>query len=230
MSLLPPLDCRASLWRKYGHAGRKVKPPLEGLEANLLFQGLIFKVASGEDKLRACELQHAVYSVDLGHVPNDAFEEGALYLIACAETTNEVVATFRLVGPDQRPFDLERVVDLDALIGANRMPALVGRLCVRPDYRRIRRGTFLQIGMLKLAYSFALKNGITDLVMYTYPRLRNFYRTALFRPLDCNFVHPDWGMVEVMHLDLLNLRDRYAESSDPVASLLLASDLPNFIV
>src|SRR6185295_13253889 len=117
--------------------------------------------------------------------------EGALYLIACVATSDEVVATFRLVGPHQRPFDLEQFVDLDGLIGPDRTPALVGRLCIRDDYRIVRKDTFLQIGMLKLAYLFALKRGITDLVMYTYPKLCNFYRRALFNQLGRSFRHPE---------------------------------------
>jgi len=84
--------------------------------------------------------------------------------------------------------------------------------------------------MLKLAYDFARKRGITDFVMYTYPRLQSIYRSAFFRRVDMTFKHPSWGEVCVMHLDLLAIEEKYSQSSGPTARLLFATDLPNFLV
>jgi hypothetical protein len=194
-----------------------------------VFDGLAFRVAAGEERTRALELQHQVYAEDLGHVPEDSFDARAHFLVACADNGG-VVAVFRLVGPEQRPFDLEAFVNVKEILAPGRIPALVGRLCIRRDHRNISKHMFLQIGLFKLAYAFAEKRGITDLLLYTYPKLIAFYRGALFNLVNRTFEHPDWGTVHLMHLDLLGLEARCAQSRNRLARLLFATDVPNLVV
>lgn len=136
-----------------------------------------------------------------------------------------------MLGPDQRPFDLEQFVDLSSIISRDRLPALVGRMCVRHSHRTVSRKAFLPLGMLKLAHDLARKRGFTDFVMFTFPHLLSFYRTAFFRPVGITFEHPAYRCrSHVMHLDLLEFRERCASSVEPFAQLLLSTDLPNIIV
>ncbi len=194
-----------------------------------MFDGLMFKVAVGEDRLQALELQREVYMKDLGHIPQDEYDAEAHFLTACSED-GAVIGAFRLVGPEQRPFDIERFVSLADLLPPGRTPAVVGRLCVRHDHRQVSRHTFIQIGLLKLAYAFAMKWDITDFLLYTYPRLIAFYRGALFETLAKTFEHPDWGVVHLMRLDLVGLEARCAQSRGGLARLLFATELPNLVL
>jgi len=87
----------------------------------------------------------------------------------------------------------------------------------------------LPIGMLKLAFAFASRTGITDLLMRTPVRaLCTFYGRAFFRRLEhLDFEHPVCGYVYVMHLDFLDLEKRQAELRDPLAMFLFRTPLPN---
>ena len=185
-----------------------------------MFDGLTFKVADPIERAQAFELQREVYGGDVGHVPHDDFDERAHYLIA-HDRKPEVVAAFRVVGPDQRPFDLERFVDLSPLIASDRSVALVGRLCIHRSHRDVKRKAILPVAMMKLAFAFAQKQGFTDLVMYTFPHLLNFYRRAFFRAVDLTFEHPGYRCrMYVMHLDMIDLEMRLSQSSEPMARFL----------
>jgi len=194
-----------------------------------LFEGLTFKVAKGVDRLRAVGLLRDVYLEAYGHVPNDGLDERAHFLVVSL-ADGQLAATARVLGPEQRPFDIESSAPLSRFIPGDRCIAEIGRLCIRKDHRSVRKNTFIQFGMLKLAYAFACKQGITDFVMYTYPELIDFYRGALFELVDVTFMHPDWGEVHVMRLDLLSLKERHSGSATPLGRILFSSDMPNFIV
>jgi predicted GNAT family N-acyltransferase len=185
-----------------------------------LFDGLTFKLADPVERAQAFDLQREVYGGDVGHVPHDEYDQRADYLIA-HDVNGEVVAAFRVVGPEQRPFDLEKFVDLSAVIAQDRSVALVGRLCIRHSHRDVSRKAFLPAGIMKLAFTFARKRGITDFVMYTFPHLVNFYRSAFFRTLNLTFEHPGYRCtMHVMHLDLIDLEQRLSQSREPIARLL----------
>jgi len=194
-----------------------------------LFEGLTFKVAEAEERAAALDLCRQVYQEDLGHVPIDGRDDIANHLIA-VDTRGDVVAGFRVVGPESRPFDFEQSVDLDAILGPARRPALIGRLTIRREYRSVRKAAFLQIGMLKLAHAFAERQGITDFFLYTYPNLINFYRGSFFDLLDVTFEHPDWGSVHLMRMNVTELPRRCANSRSSLAKLLLDGEMPNFVV
>ena len=114
-----------------------------------------------------------------------------------------MVAASRLVGPECRPFEFERYADLASLIGPQTHVGLVGRFCVAHEFRRVPESLWLHLGMLKLMYLVAKKEGITCLVMYTFGHLLTFYRGAYFEPLDVTFFHS--GYDQHMHLMRLNI-------------------------
>ncbi len=174
-------------------------------------------------------LREVVYGRDLGHVPADGLDDRSYHLIARTHG-GEVIAAFRIVGPEHRPFDFEQFVPLDTIIAPGGVPALIGRLCVRPDYRPVGKGIYLQFGLLKLAWDFCAKNSITDLFLYTYDNLIEFYRGAFFELLEFSFNHPDWGGVRLMHLDLTSLRERCVNSRSRFARFLLAENDAQFLL
>jgi predicted GNAT family N-acyltransferase len=196
-----------------------------------LLEGLIFKVAKGPEIAHVLELRRQIYEDELGYHGIDAFDERAHQLIA-VDCEGEIVAALRILGPDQRPFEIEQFVDLSAVIPEGRSPAQIGGFWIRPASRRISRQAFLPLGMLKLACAFARKHQITDFIMRTHvEHLREFYRRAFFRPVDdLAFEHPVWGRVYVMHLDLVDLEARCAPFREPIGRFLFVTHVPNIQV
>jgi hypothetical protein len=191
-----------------------------------LFEGITFKVAEGPERDKALRLVEQVYAEDIGHVPEDDFTQYAWYLIA--ETSSaDVLAAFRIVGPECRPFDFEEYVDVSDIISRDRSAALIGRLCIHPDHRTVRSKFFLPVGLLKLAYKFARGRNITDFLMYTFPHLIPFYRGAFFRLLDPTFFHPGYKQqMHLMHLDLVDLETRVLPASARARSMFVEDRLP----
>ncbi len=200
-----------------------------------MFEGLQFGVADVKQRQRALDLRRRVYAQDwpntpIGKDPIDEWDARAYHLVAW-DGDGTIIACCRIVGPDQRPFDLERFVDLSTVVAPERSPALVGRMCVHHDYRTVSSKVILPIGMLKASYELARKQDFTDFVMFTFSHLIRFYQSAFFRLVNISFDNPEYcRRSEVMHLDLVDLRNRQAHSQSPMARLLLATDLPNFHV
>lgn len=157
---------------------------------------LIFRVAGPENLEEALHLREAVYERDRGYLPNDQLEDLAKHFVAIA--SSRVVGYLRLLGPETRPFDLEASVDLRDLLGPDARPALVGRLCIHPSYRRIGKSLPIGTGLLSFILCYAGQHKITDLLLYTYDDLRNFYRAARFVDTNITFHHRDWGKVRLM--------------------------------
>ena len=161
-----------------------------------------FEIAGPDALEQAVRLQQYVYARDLGHVPKDETELSARHFVAI--TSRKVVACFRLLGPETRPFDLEASIDLGSLLGSEARPALVGRLCIHPAYRKVRQSLLISAGLMKLVLQYAAQNRITDLLLYTYPELQNLYRVAGFRDANVVFHHKDWGDIRLMRRSLVH--------------------------
>lgn len=196
-----------------------------------MFEGIHFKVADEAERAQALRLRQAIYEAELGYDPIDEFDETAPQLIAIDGST-ELLAALRILTPDQRPLELERFVDLSEVLPPGCAPGQIGALWIRPDQRRVSSRALLPMALLKLAYAFARKRGITDLVLRTpVPALRRFYGRAFFRPLDhLGFRHPVCGFVHVMHLNLRALEAERSRLQDPVARFLFLTELPNIEV
>lgn len=191
--------------------------------------GLTFKLANTAEQALAVALREQVYTKDLGAVPKDNLDQTAYHLVALNDA-GAVVGAVRLLGPEHRPFDLERFVPISSFLPEPSAVGLIGRLCVRPDYRTVSQRLFVQAGILKLTYLFSLHRGITDLIMYTYPNLINFYRGAFFSPVGISFPHPYWGVVHVMHLDLRKLNNKCTTHHSSLSRFLLQPPGSNFLI
>lgn len=194
-----------------------------------LFADLIFKIADENERRQALVLRSHIYGKELGNSGLDRFDESAHHLIGC-DSTGRVISALRIVGPDQRPFDLEQLVDLSRLLIPSRCPAEVSRFCVDAEYRQIHRGQMVHLGMLKLLHEFSEHAGITDLFTLGLPHLKNLYRVGFFTALEIECDHPTWGPTQLLHLDLGAVRRRHEQSSSPIARLLFRTQLPNIII
>lgn len=182
-----------------------------------MLQGFRFRRAERAEVPRVLELRRAVYAIDWPGVRDDAvvddLDSRAIHFLA-EDTGGVLCAGFRMIPPQGRPFDIEHFVELAHFLPPQRIPAEVGRLCVRPKSRNLRSDAVVLLGLLKLAYDFALELSVTDLLLKAAPRLRNLYAVAGFRPLGVVIRHPIYGEEHVMHLDLIALE------SNPEASPL----------
>lgn len=191
-----------------------------------LFEGLTFKVANEPERDQALRLRRELYLEEFGDEGLDELDAGAHHLIAI-NADRRVIAALRLVDAGHRPFDLEHFVGLPEL-DPGRIPGEVARFCVCKDYRQVRRGQFVHLGMFKLLYMFAEHRGITDIFTLGLTELRSVYRFAFFRETIMTCRHPIGNrIVQLMHLDLLEVKAKYAESRNPVARLLFQTDLAN---
>ncbi len=179
-----------------------------------------FDVAEADvERQAAVQLQEEVYSEEYGEVPPTDDDARAVFLVA-RDRGGELVATLRVILPESRPFGFEHHVSLDTLLGAGRRPAELGRWCVHREHRIVTSSSGLHLGLMKLAYYFAIHNDISDYVMYAYEDLVRFYRGLYFEDSG-GFVHPYWGSVRLMRLDVRALAARLTRSQTRVARFLL---------
>jgi hypothetical protein len=157
---------------------------------------------------------------EFGHVPRDRFDDEASILCALG-TDNQFVAALRVVLPERRPFDFEDNVDLEQVLGQDCRPALIGRFCVHPDYRIASKSLTLQAHLMRMTYWFARQKNVSDIIMYSYANLVMYYRGLFFRHLEVNFVHPSWGTVVLMGLNIPSFTGRYRRSQNTIANFIL---------
>ncbi len=170
--------------------------------------------AAGSLRQAAMDQIDASYRSDFGHVPRDGFDEVATFIVATSRGNGELAGAVRLLPPSLRPFDLDGYVDLSEHLPASRSIALLGRLSVAPEFRRVRTGQVVQIGLLQEVCRIAISLNVTDLVIYTFPRLVRLYRAVLFEPLGVGFFHPVAKCdMSVMRLDLACLQQSGAQAS-----------------
>jgi GNAT superfamily N-acetyltransferase len=184
--------------------------------------GVSFHVARPGQSSGVRQFQEEVYLREFGHVPHDDFDRTA-HILCAADSADRYVAALRVVLPEERPFDLEESVDLEALLGRGCRPALLGRLCVRRDYRMASTSIRLHAYLMSFTYAFARARGVTDLLLYTYKSLETYYRGLFFNRLDVQFVHPIWGSVCLMGINIEAFRLRYQDSPNSIARIILDS-------
>lgn len=170
-------------------------------------EGLLFKIASDAERRAAVRLRATIYAKELGHVPEDAFDDTAVHIVACSPS-GAVVAAFRLLLPEVRPFEFESSLDLAPMVKAGRRPAFLGRLCVSPDQRTIRRSLFIHSGLMAAALDIAEHKQLSDFYLYTFSHLIHFYQKAGFRLTGAIFQHTGYGQcMHIMHLEVRQVRE-----------------------
>lgn len=192
-----------------------------------MLAGFRFKRASARDVPRVLELRRSVYASDWPTVEDDAvvddLDSRAVHFLA-EDVAGVICAAFRMIPPNRRPFDIEHFIKIADFLPPKRIPAEVGRLCVRHKNRNVRSDAVVLLGLLKLAYDCARELRVTDLLLKASPRLRNLYRVAGFRPLGIILRHPSYGEEHVMRLDLVALQSNPEASA--VTKYLVTAEPP----
>ncbi|MCK6553850.1 GNAT family N-acetyltransferase [Candidatus Binatia bacterium] len=192
-----------------------------------LLHGLSFSVAGATETSEVLALRRTVYTAALNNEGVDSFDTTADHLMARGPD-GTIVAAFRLLGPEQRPFPIEGFVDIDKLLLGARTPAYLDRFVIREDQRTISSRQFIPLGMLKLAILRARQRAITDFLILSLPHLRSLYRSAFFRPFAEAFKHPVWGEVYPMHLDILAIERVHSERHPTLVRFLFETSSAGF--
>jgi predicted GNAT family N-acyltransferase len=156
------------------------------------------KWSSVDGALQAFEVRRRVYieeyGFDLGgRGPKDDIDDRAQHLLVTAEG-GEPVASLRLVDAADRPFEIERFVDINSHIVNCVRPAEVTRMCIAQPYRRITHASFVHVVLLRALLEKARELGISHIVASTRAELSRFYAYSMFETVpDVTYRHPEIG-------------------------------------
>ena len=132
------------------------------------------------DRDAALEVREQLYCNELGYrweSREDRFDAGAT--IAVIRTQDgRVIGSIRIVGPEARPFEIEKYIPIGDILPQDSRPAEVNRYCVVPAFRGIANSVHFA------AFSFAIERAqleqFSHFVIATKPALEPIYRDLLF--------------------------------------------------
>ncbi|MBX3026195.1 GNAT family N-acetyltransferase [bacterium] len=158
-----------------------------------------YQIISGVHAGAAVRVREEVFLKDFGQIGDDGKDSVGYHLLALNEC-GEIIAGFRLLGPEVRPFAFEKAYDLSAVVRAGAQPALLGRLFVRQDFRGATTSMQLLIGLLELGRSFAAGHSITDFYISAFGHLVRLYERAGFSNLGVEVTDDHWQTLHLMHM------------------------------
>jgi N-acyl-L-homoserine lactone synthetase len=169
--------------------------------------------ASGADE--AIDIRRRVYTEEFGFDlggggPSDELDQRAYHLVA--KTSNgDPVASLRLLDADDRPFEIERFLDLRLLLNSTRHPAEITRLCILAPFRRITQASFVHLALLESVLRLTQQLGVSHIIASARTELMPFYRYLLFTDYpSLTYSHPEIGdsLHTLMTLDLATFPDQ----------------------
>lgn len=163
----------------------------------------------------AIDVRRRVYTEEFGFDlggfgPVEELDERAYHLLATT-VTGEPVASMRLVDAPDRPFEIERFLDLTPYLGATWHPAEITRLCVLAPFRRITQESFVHLALLEGVLRLTQRLGSTHLIASTRRELMSIYQYLLFDAYpNVTYQHPEIGNAQhtLMSLDLQTFPER----------------------
>ena len=185
-----------------------------------------WKVAAGDDVDRADALlvRYRVYCEELGYrwdTAEDSFDARA-DICAIRARDGAAIASLRILGPEARPFEVERFARIDHLAPQQSRLAEISRFCVLPPFRHI--SSFVHFAAFQFAFDLARLERFSHFIVWVKPSLEPIYRYLLFEAVEDarEFQHPDLGnaLHRILLLNLNGLAERYGKSRHPLAKLL----------
>ena len=170
---------------------------------------------TGDEAAEAIGIRRRVYveefGFDLG--PNgarDELDDRSHHLITRTQA-GEPVASLRLVDSENRPFEIDRFLEVDQYLQASWNPAEITRLCILPNFRRITRASFVHLAMLEAVLRLISELGTSHIVASTRDDLLPVYRYLLFDTYaGVTYAHPEIGnsIHTLMILDIHSFPER----------------------
>lgn len=178
---------------------------------------------SERDKADALEVRRQVYCDELGYkweLAEDGFDVRASI---CVVRTGKgrPIASLRIVGPRDRPLEVEQFVQIDDILPPNSRPGEISRFCVLPPFRRI--SSSVHFALFQFAFDLAQAERFSHFIVWAKPTIMPIYRYLLFQVVEgVSFRHPELGndLHHVLVLDLQGLAVRYRRARHPFSALL----------
>ncbi len=183
----------------------------------------------GTDRADALRIRRDVYGERFGtpwQPEEDALDARAfLCVVRLADGTP--VASLRVVGPDDRPLELESgLPPLEKLLGADCRPGEMSRFCILPGWRTLTSG--VHMALFQWAFAVARRDRYSHFLVVAPQDVLPIYSFLLFEPIPDapTYVHPwiDAGVCTPMVLDLRDVRRRYRAARHAFSRLLETDD------
>lgn len=198
--------------------------------------GMIFKFARTSDELRAvynCRAQG--YGARYGGLNAedwmDHYDEYATQCMCVDDSTNETLGVVRLILSTKGRMEVEDFLDIPLYFQDGLVPMEYTRFSIVTPKRR----NSVRVGLLTLAYRYAVKSGITQQVLCSTEKMKTIYQMLLhseYPGCPNSFLHPLFGNQEhvVMGLDLREAPRMYKECSHPFYNCIVEQNHANVLL
>jgi hypothetical protein len=175
------------------------------------------------DKLAALQVRWQVYCEELGHrwAPSgDPYDQRA-NLCVVRTPEDQPVASLRIVGPEGRPFEIDRYVPIDDVLPEGSRPAEINRFCILPPFRSISSGVHL--ALFDFMIFLSRKEFFSHFVLASKPSIAPIYRYLGFEVVrGRSFAHAELAnqQHDLMLLELSKLPERYRDARHPLGRFI----------
>ena len=179
------------------------------------------------DRADALAIRHRVYEERFGNawpVEEDAIDARA-FLCVVRLPDGRPVASLRLIGADDRPLELDPMLPLPALLGADARPGELNRFAILRECRGMSTG--VHMALFQWSFALARRDQYTHFLVLAPHDVRPIYEFLLFHPVSTQRFHHPWipaGPCTPMALELRDVGARYQAARHAFAPLLDRQD------
>ena len=182
---------------------------------------LLLRAGRGCHREEILRLRRDTYCCELGYGAEaacwTALDDRATQVVALTRD-GQAAAAMRLLGPHDRPFELENNVNLPEFLRSGHPPGEVTRFCIAAKHRTLRRGLELQMRLMRFLYDTCRSRGVSDLFICARPSARKLYEFLLFEaltPADIRYGPLQGERHLLMRLEVSSLPSSYALRGHP---------------
>lgn len=175
------------------------------------------------DRADALAIRHRVYEERFGNtwpVEEDILDARA-FLCVVRRPDGRPVASLRVIGPDDRPLEIDTMLRLDQLLPADARPGEMNRFAILPECRGMSTG--IHMALFQWSFALARRDRYSHFLVLAPRDVRSIYEFLLFHPISSlTFEHP-WipaGICTPMVLELHDVSTRYHAARHAFAPLL----------
>lgn len=184
---------------------------------------------SGNDRADALQIRRDVYQQRFGTPwqPEEDALDARAFLCVVRLPDGTPVASLRVIGPDDRPLEIESALPpLAELLGRDCRPGEMNRFCILPGWRSLTSG--VHMALFQWAFAIARRDRFSHYLVVAPQDVRPIYAFLLFEtiPDRPTYEHPwiDAGVCTPMVLALRDVRTRYRAARHSFARLLEVDD------
>jgi hypothetical protein len=158
-------------------------------------------------------------------VPEEDALDARAFIAVVRLPDGRPVASLRVLGPDDRPLEIEQKLQVDALLPADSRPGEMNRFCILPECRRM--GTGIHMALFQWAFALARRQRFSHYLVLAPADVKPIYQFLLFDPVPgVTFEHPRVANVicTPMLLDLRDIAGRYRDARHSFTRLLEVQD------